>query len=29
LAGDHVVCAIADTSKRMLEDLVKSVPGSG
>ena len=29
VAGDHVVCAIADTSKRMLEDLLKSIPGAG
>lgn len=28
-AGDHVVCAIANTSKQMLEDLLKSVPGAG
>lgn len=27
--GDHVVCAIANTSKQMLEDLLKSVPGAG
>ena len=26
LAGDHVVCAIANTSKEMLEELLKSVP---
>jgi len=29
LAGDHVVCAIAHTSKQLLEDLLKSVPGAG
>jgi hypothetical protein len=29
LVGDHVVCAMADASKQMLEDLVKSVPGPG
>lgn len=28
-AGDHVVCAIANTSKQMLEDLLKTVPGAG
>lgn len=28
-AGDHVVCAIANTSKQMLEDLLKSVPDAG
>lgn len=28
-AGDHVVCAIANTSKQMLEDLLKSIPGAG
>lgn len=28
-AGDHVVCAIANTSKQMLEDLLKSVPVAG
>ncbi len=29
VAGDHVVCAIADISKRMLEDLLESIPGAG
>jgi anti-sigma factor RsiW len=29
LVGDHVVCAVADASKQMLEDLVKSVHGPG
>ncbi len=28
-AGNHVVCAIADTSKQRLEDLLKSVRGAG
>lgn len=28
-AGDHVVCAIANTSKQVLEDLLKSVPDAG
>ncbi len=29
LAGDHVVCAIAETSKEALENLLKSVPSAG
>ena len=29
LAGDHVVCAMANTSKQMLEDLLNSIPGPG
>jgi anti-sigma factor RsiW len=29
LVGDHVVCVMATTSMRALEDLVKSVPASG
>lgn len=29
VAGDHVVCAIADTSKQMLENLLKSIPDAG
>lgn len=29
LVGDHVVCAVADASKQILEHLVKSVPGPG
>jgi len=28
-AGDHVVCAIANTSKQVLEELLKSVPDAG
>ena len=28
-AGEHVICAIANTSKQVLEDLLKSVPGPG
>ena len=28
-AGDHVVCAIANTTRQALEDLLKSVPGAG
>lgn len=27
--GDHVVCAIADTSKEVLENLLKTVPSAG
>lgn len=29
IAGDHVVCAIADASKQMLENLLKTIPDAG
>lgn len=29
IAGDHVVCAIANISRQTLEDLLKSIPGAG